>query len=111
MQDGKALQSGTSHYLGTNFAKAADVTFLDAEGKTRHVHATSWGVSTRLVGALIMSHSDDTGLVLPPKLAPIHVVIVPIFRKDEGEGHGHGRGREGLRRDQGPGLDGETRRP
>lgn len=82
MQDGKALQSGTSHYLGTNFARAADVTFLDAEGKTQYVHATSWGVSTRLVGALIMTHSDDTGLVLPPKLAPIHVVIVPIFRKD-----------------------------
>jgi prolyl-tRNA synthetase len=82
MQDGKALQMGTSHYLGQNFAKSSDVTFLNREGQREHVYATSWGVSTRLVGALIMTHSDDSGLVLPPKLAPIHVVIVPIFKSD-----------------------------
>jgi prolyl-tRNA synthetase len=83
MQDGKALQAGTSHFLGQNFAKAFDVTFTSAEGKLEHVWATSWGVSTRLMGALIMSHSDDNGLVLPPKLAPIQVVIVPIYKKME----------------------------
>ena len=83
MQDGKALQSGTSHFLGQNFAKAFDVKFLSREGKLEHVWATSWGVSTRLMGALIMTHSDDNGLVLPPKLAPIQVVIIPIFRKAE----------------------------
>lgn len=83
MQDGKALQAGTSHYLGQNFSKAADVKFLNREGKLEYVYATSWGVSTRLVGALIMTHSDDGGLILPPKLAPIHVVIVPIYRKDD----------------------------
>jgi prolyl-tRNA synthetase len=83
MQDGKALQSGTSHFLGQNFAKAFDVTFLDKTGKLEHVWATSWGVSTRLMGALIMAHSDDNGLVLPPKLAPIQVVIVPIYKKTE----------------------------
>lgn len=83
MQDGKALQSGTSHFLGQNFAKAFDVTFTNKEGKIEHVWATSWGVSTRLMGALIMAHSDDNGLVLPPKLAPIQVVIVPIYKKDE----------------------------
>lgn len=83
MQDGKALQSGTSHFLGQNFAKAFDVTFTNQEGKLEHVWATSWGVSTRLMGALIMSHSDDNGLVLPPKLAPIQVVIVPIYKKME----------------------------
>jgi prolyl-tRNA synthetase len=83
MQDGKALQSGTSHFLGQNFAKAFDVTFLNKEGKLEHVWATSWGVSTRLMGALIMAHSDDRGLVLPPKLAPIQVVIVPIYKKIE----------------------------
>ncbi|MFT5822962.1 MAG: prolyl-tRNA synthetase [Crocinitomix sp.] len=83
MQDGKALQSGTSHFLGQNFAKAFDVKFADKEGKKEHVWATSWGVSTRLMGALIMSHSDDLGLVLPPKLAPIHVAIIPIFKGDE----------------------------
>ncbi len=83
MQDGKALQSGTSHFLGQNFAKAFDVRFASAEGKEEYVWATSWGVSTRLMGALIMAHSDDNGLVLPPKLAPIQVVIVPIWRKDE----------------------------
>ena len=82
MQDGKALQMGTSHYLGQNFAKSSDVTFLNAAGQREYVYATSWGVSTRLVGALIMTHSDDTGLILPPKLAPIHVVIVPIFKND-----------------------------
>jgi prolyl-tRNA synthetase len=83
MQDGKALQAGTSHFLGQNFAKAFDVQFTNKEGKLDYVWGTSWGVSTRLMGALIMAHSDDDGLVLPPKLAPIHVVIVPIFRTDE----------------------------
>lgn len=83
MQDGKALQSGTSHFLGQNFAKAFDVTFANKEGKEDYVWATSWGVSTRLMGALIMAHSDDNGLVLPPKLAPFQVVIVPIYRKEE----------------------------
>jgi prolyl-tRNA synthetase len=83
MQDGKALQAGTSHFLGQNFAKAFDVKFADKEGKLDHVWATSWGVSTRLMGALIMTHSDDEGLVLPPKLAPIQVVIVPIHKTDE----------------------------
>lgn len=83
MQDGKALQSGTSHFLGQNFAKAFDVTFTNQEGKIEYVWATSWGVSTRLMGALIMSHSDDYGLVLPPKLAPIQVVIVPIYKKND----------------------------
>ncbi len=83
MQDGKALQAGTSHFLGQNFAKAFDVKFQSKEGKLDYVWGTSWGVSTRLMGALIMSHSDDQGLVLPPKLAPIQVVIVPIFRKEE----------------------------
>jgi prolyl-tRNA synthetase len=83
MQDGKALQAGTSHFLGQNFAKAFDVKFLSKENQLEYVWATSWGVSTRLMGALIMAHSDDKGLVLPPKLAPIQVVIVPIFRKQE----------------------------
>tara|TARA_B110000438_G_scaffold26383_1_gene25086 strand:- start:146 stop:1621 length:1476 start_codon:yes stop_codon:yes gene_type:complete len=83
MQDGKALQAGTSHFLGQNFAKAFDVTFSDSNGKSQHVWATSWGVSTRLMGALIMTHSDDLGLVLPPKLAPIHVAIVPIYKGSE----------------------------
>jgi prolyl-tRNA synthetase len=83
MQDGKALQAGTSHFLGQNFAKAFDVKFTDKEGKLDYVWATSWGVSTRLVGALIMAHSDDQGLVLPPKLAPIQVVIVPIYKGEE----------------------------
>ncbi|MEM6568406.1 MAG: proline--tRNA ligase [Planctomycetota bacterium] len=83
MQDGKALQSGTSHDLGQNFGKAFDVTFQNAEGEREYVWQTSWGLSTRMVGALIMAHSDDDGLVLPPRLAPIHVVIVPIYRKDE----------------------------
>lgn len=83
MQDGKALQAGTSHFLGQNFAKAFDVKFTSKEGKLEHVWATSWGVSTRLMGALIMAHSDDSGLVLPPKLAPIQVVIVPIYKGQE----------------------------
>lgn len=83
MQDGKALQAGTSHFLGQNFAKAFDVKFTSKEGKLEHVWATSWGVSTRLMGALIMAHSDDLGLVLPPKLAPIQVVIVPIYKTEE----------------------------
>src|SRR4030081_2913890 len=83
MQDGKALQAGTSHFLGQNFAKECDVTFKDKENKEEFAWATSWGVSTRLIGGLIMTHSDDNGLVIPPRLAPIHVVIVPIFRKDE----------------------------
>ncbi|WP_343623373.1 proline--tRNA ligase [Flavobacterium lindanitolerans] len=83
MQDGKALQAGTSHFLGQNFAKAFDVKFANAEGKQEHVWGTSWGVSTRLMGALVMTHSDDNGLVLPPNLAPIQVVIVPIYKTDE----------------------------
>ncbi|MGO4770182.1 proline--tRNA ligase [Flavobacterium sp. W22_SRS_FK3] len=83
MQDGKALQAGTSHFLGQNFAKAFDVKFANAEGKQEHVWGTSWGVSTRLMGALVMTHSDDQGLVLPPNLAPIQVVIVPIYKTDE----------------------------
>src|SRR5574343_1645362 len=83
MQDGKALQAGTSHFLGQNFAKAFDVKFTTKEGNSEYVWATSWGVSTRLMGALVMAHSDDEGLVLPPKLAPIQVVIVPIYRSDE----------------------------
>ncbi|MDQ6844826.1 MAG: proline--tRNA ligase [Bacteroidota bacterium] len=83
MQDGKALQAGTSHFLGQNFAKAFDVQFTDRENKLDYVWASSWGVSTRLIGALVMAHSDDDGLILPPKLAPIQVVIVPIYKGDE----------------------------
>lgn len=83
MQDGKALQSGTSHFLGQNFAKAFDVKFSDKENKLDYVWATSWGVSTRLIGALVMAHSDDDGLILPPKIAPIQVVIVPIFKGED----------------------------
>ena len=83
MQDGKALQAGTSHFLGQNFAKAFDVKFTSNQGKQEHVWATSWGVSTRLMGALIMTHSDDQGLVLPPNLAPFQVVIVPIYKNKE----------------------------
>ena len=83
MQDGKALQAGTSHFLGQNFAKAFEVQFLNRENNLEYVWATSWGVSTRLMGALIMSHSDDNGLVLPPKLAPYQVIIVPIYKKPE----------------------------
>ena len=83
MQDKKALQAGTSHNLGQNFAKAFDVTFQDENSELQHVWATSWGVSTRLIGALIMTHSDDNGLVVPPRLAPIKVVVIPIWRSDE----------------------------
>ena len=83
MQDGKALQSGTSHFLGQNFAKAFNVQFIDKNNKLDYVWATSWGVSTRLMGALIMAHSDDNGLVLPPKLAPTQVVIIPIYKNEE----------------------------
>ncbi len=83
MQDGKALQAGTSHFLGQNFAKAFNVQYTNKEGKLEFVWGTSWGVSTRLIGGLIMAHSDDDGLILPPKLAPIHVVVVPIFKNDE----------------------------
>ena len=83
MQDGKALQAGTSHFLGQNFGKAFDVTFVDKDGKTDYAWATSWGVSTRLIGALIMSHSDDNGIVLPPHLAPLQVVIIPIYKSME----------------------------
>ncbi len=83
MQDGKALQAGTSHFLGQNFAKAFDVTYVNKDNKPEYVWATSWGVSTRLIGALVMAHSDDEGLVLPPKLAPLQVVIVPIYKGEE----------------------------
>jgi len=83
MQDGKALQGGTSHFLGQNFAKAFDVQFTNREGKLDYVWATSWGVTTRLIGALVMAHADNNGLVLPPKLAPIQVVIVPIYKGNE----------------------------
>jgi prolyl-tRNA synthetase len=83
MQDGKALQAGTSHFLGQNFAKAFEVTFASKEGKEEFVWATSWGVTTRLIGALIMAHSDNNGLIIPPKVAPVHVVIVPIYRQPE----------------------------
>lgn len=83
MQDGKALQAGTSHFLGQNFAKAFEVTYMNRDNKAEYVWATSWGVSTRLMGALVMAHSDDDGLVLPPKLAPIQVVIVPIYKGEE----------------------------
>jgi len=83
MQDGKALQMGTSHYLGQNFSKGADVKFQNKDGQLEYVYASSWGVSTRLVGALIMTHSDDAGLVLPPKLAPVQVIVIPIYKSDE----------------------------
>jgi prolyl-tRNA synthetase len=85
MQDGKALQSGTSHYLGQNFAKAFDITFQDENNEVQHVHTTSWGMSTRMIGAVILAHGDDAGLVLPPRLAPIQVVIVPIGRGEQAE--------------------------
>jgi prolyl-tRNA synthetase len=86
MQDGKALQAGTSHFLGQNFAKAFDVTFQNEKGQREHAWATSWGVSTRLIGGLVMTHSDDNGLVVPPRLAPTHVVIVPLGRNDAERG-------------------------
>jgi prolyl-tRNA synthetase len=94
MQDGKALQAGTSHFLGQNFARAFDVKFSDRENKLDYVWATSWGVSTRLVGALVMAHSDDEGLILPPKIAPIQVVIVPIYKGDEQKTQLDARGQE-----------------
>jgi prolyl-tRNA synthetase len=94
MQDGKALQAGTSHFLGQNFAKAFDVKFLSKENKQEYVWATSWGVSTRLMGALVMSHSDDNGLVLPPKLAPYQVVIVPIYKSEEEQAATIDKGKE-----------------
>ena len=98
MQDGKALQAGTSHNLGQNFAKAFDIKFLGRDQKQEHVWTTSWGVSTRLIGALIMAHSDDEGLVLPPKVAPTVVAIVPIFRGDEERQTGQGVHRQARRR-------------
>ncbi len=85
MRDTRALQSGTSHYMGENFARAFDITFSDEENQLRYVHTTSWGVSTRMIGAIIMAHGDDQGLILPPRLAPVQVVIVPIFRNDQPE--------------------------
>jgi prolyl-tRNA synthetase len=94
MQDGKALQAGTSHFLGQNFAKAFDVKFSDKQNKLDYVWATSWGVSTRLVGALVMAHSDDEGLILPPRIAPIQVVIVPIYKGDERKDLLDSRGKE-----------------
>lgn len=94
MQDGKALQAGTSHFLGQNFAKAFDVKFLDKENKLDFVWATSWGVSTRLVGALVMAHSDDEGLVLPPKIAPLQAVIVPVYKGDEKKKEIDAKGKE-----------------
>ena len=93
MQDGKALQAGTSHFLGQNFAKAFDVKFSDKNNKLDYVWATSWGVSTRLIGALVMAHSDDDGLILPPKIAPLQVVIVPIYKNDEKNQNFHNKNR------------------
>ena len=86
MQDGKALQAGTSHFLGQNFAKAFEVTFMNKDNQEEFVWATSWGVSTRLVGALIMAHSDDEGLILPPRIAPHQVVVIPFLKKNDEEG-------------------------
>ncbi len=97
MQDGKALQAGTSHHLGQNFAKAFDVKFQDKDKELKYVYATSWGVSTRLIGALVMTHSDDKGLVIPPRLAPLPVVIVPIYRSDEERDLVLGKAREMTR--------------
>src|SRR5450755_4749486 len=94
MQDGKALQAGTSHFLGQNFAKAFDVKFSDRQNKLEYVWATSWGVSTRLVGALVMAHSDDEGLILPPRIAPIQVVIIPIYKGDERKEQLDAKGKE-----------------
>lgn len=94
MQDGKALQAGTSHFLGQNFAKAFDVKFSDKENKLDYVWATSWGVSTRLIGALVMAHSDDNGLILPPRIAPLQVVIVPIYKGDTGRDQINAKGKE-----------------
>jgi prolyl-tRNA synthetase len=94
MQDGKALQAGTSHFLGQNFAKAFDVKFSDKQNKLDYVWATSWGVSTRLVGALVMAHSDDEGLILPPRIAPLQVIIIPIYKGDERKEQLDGKGKE-----------------
>jgi prolyl-tRNA synthetase len=89
MQDRKALQAGTSHFLGQNFAKASGIKFLNQEGKEETAWTTSWGVSTRLIGGLIMTHSDDDGMVIPPKIAPVHIVILPIFRTEEEKSPSH----------------------
>jgi prolyl-tRNA synthetase len=94
MQDGKALQAGTSHFLGQNFAKAFDVKFSDKQNKLDYVWATSWGVSTRLVGALVMAHGDDDGLILPPRIAPLQVVIVPIYKGDDKKEQLDAKGKE-----------------
>src|SRR5205814_6157216 len=83
MRDGKALQAGTSHHLGQHFARVFDITFQDEQGRRQHVYQTSWGVSTRLIGAVIMTHGDDQGLKLPPRIAPVQAVVVPIWRKEE----------------------------
>lgn len=104
MQDGKALQAGTSHFLGQNFAKAFDVKFLNKENQLDYVWATSWGVSTRLVGALVMAHSDDSGLILPPKLAPLQVVIVPVYKGDEKKKEIDAAGREMMNRLKAAGI-------
>ena len=102
MQDGKALQSGTSHFFGQNFAKSFDVKFVNKENKLEYAWATSWGVSTRLMGALIMAHSDDNGLVLPPKLAPIQVVIVPIYQNAGRFGEDFRKSQSDFRRAESP---------
>lgn len=104
MQDGKALQAGTSHFLGQNFAKAFDVKFSDKENKLDYVWATSWGVSTRLIGALVMAHSDDDGLILPPKIAPLQVVIVPIYKGEDSRALINARGQELVNSFKGAGI-------
>ena len=109
MRDGKALQSGTSHYLGTNFAKAFDIQYLSQSGRPELCHTTSWGMSTRMIGGVIMAHGDDKGLVLPPKLAPHQVVIVPIGRGDAAERCGGGA--RPCRTAQGRRHPGPRRRP
>jgi prolyl-tRNA synthetase len=116
MQDGKALQAGTSHYLGQNFAKAFEVQFLNKQNQQEYVYATSWGVSTRLVGALIMSHSDDAGLVLPPRLAPIQVVMVPIYKSDDERAAVVGKLQQAMQQLQAAGIrckidDDDAKRP
>ena len=111
MQDGKALQMGTSHNLGQNFAKAFDIQFQDTDGERKFVHTTSWGVSTRLIGSVIMAHGDDAGIVLPPKVAPVQAVLVPIFRKDDEKRRGTRRGSQGDRVAARRGREGQARRP
>jgi prolyl-tRNA synthetase len=116
MQDGKALQAGTSHFLGQNFAKAFEVTFADKNNQLDHVWATSWGVSTRLIGALVMAHSDDQGLILPPKLAPVQVVIVPIYKGPDSKEKIDGKITEIMRELRAAGIrvkfdDDDTARP